>query len=345
MHSHIMLPETFGKAGKYGPEVFVRDGQMVLRVGEQESQIKLDPQRAKQAESDPRAALSTFAGGPAVRIAEMDANDIDIMGVSVSPLFYLYWAELDIAAEFIKLQNDALAAYCRHNPDRLFFMPTLPLQDIPAAVEEFERAVALGGRAINLAGGAIAGRELDDEVFWPLYEKAVEYDVPLFVHPYPEHLARASADRYNLSWVVGYLAQETTAFVRLLYGGVLDAFPALKICITHGGGFVPYQLGRIDRLAPYMPGVQMQKKTEDYLGNFYFETLVHDPRARKFMLEIIGADNLFYGSNYGSPHDLATTAFIDELGLDTATRDKIVGGNAERLFKLGAAASSKANSG
>ena len=335
IHSHVMLPQTFGKAGKYGPDVFVKDGYMVIRVGEHDSRVKLDAARLERGTTDPTSLLAEFAGSSDARVARMDSDGLDIMGVTISPLFYMYWFDADIMVDFCRLQNDALAEYCAPHPDRLFFMPTLPLQDVDAALVEIDRTIGtMGGRAINMGGGNIAGREVDDEALWPIYAKAVEYDVPLFVHPYPEPLAGDGRDDYNLSWILGYLHQETTAFTRLIFGGVLDEFPALKVCLPHGGGFVPYQLGRIGVFSEYMPGVRSKRPVEDYLHNFYFDALVHGVKARRFLVDIVGADNIVWGSNYGSTQDHAGLEFLDDIGLTDAEKAKIKGQNAVKLFHL-----------
>lgn len=335
IHSHVVLPETMNKAGKYGPSVTVRDGHIIIQVGDNVSRVRMDPEMAKRAKDNPEVALQRVAGRVDQRIQEMDEAGLSMMGVTISPLFYLYWAEPEIAVPFASVQNDALAKYCAAYPHRLFYMATLPLQDMDASLRELDRAVReKGAKGINVGGGAIAGRDLDDEYFWPLYTRAVELDVPLFVHPYPEPLAQKGAnDQYNMSWVVGYLEQESVAFVRLVYGGVLDEFPDLKVCITHGGGFIPFQLGRVEAFSHYMPGVKAKRPILEYVKNFYFDILVHDPRARKFMVDVIGADNLIYGSNYGSPQDKAGVEFLD-MGLPDAEREKIASGNAERIFKL-----------
>lgn len=338
IHSHVVLPETMNQAGKYGPSVGIEDGHIVLAVGSSVSRMKLDPAEVEHLAANPEAALDRAFHSANVerRIQEMDEIGLSKIGVTISPLFYLYWAEPEIGVPFATLQNDALANYCSAYPDRLFFMATLPLQDMDASLAELQRAVGeKGAKAINLGGGAIAGHELDDEYFWPLYAKAVELDVPLFVHPYPEPAAQEGAsDDYNMSWVLGYLQQESTAFVRLVYGGVLDEFPDLKVCITHGGGVIPFQLGRVDAFSRYMPGVKAKRPIPEYVKNFYFDILIHDPRARRFMVDVIGADNLVYGSNYGSPQDKAGVEFLD-MGLPAEDREKIASGNAIRIFNLG----------
>jgi aminocarboxymuconate-semialdehyde decarboxylase len=215
-------------------------------------------------------------------------------------------------------------------------MATLPLQDPKAAATEVDRTLANGTKAINMGGINLAGRELDDEVFFPIYEKLEKADVPIFLHPYPAHLAEGAdvKDDYNMSWIVGYPYQEMFGFCRMILGGVFDHFPKLKVYITHGGGFAPYQWGRLKKFAPYMPGVKAQKPFDEYLHNFYFDVLLHSERERRFLIDFIGVDNVVFGSNYGSPQDQADFDFVEGLGYNSADTEKMTGGNAMKLFHL-----------
>ena len=328
IHGHVLSRDTMGQAGPYGPEVDVVDGWLELRMGEH-------VERARVPEgTDATTFLENF-GNPDLRVRQLDERGVDYLGVTTSPLFYMYWAEPEIGVHFSRVQNDALAKFPQSHPDRFFLLATLPLQDIDASLTEFDRAVGdLGARGINLGSTNIAGRELDDEALWPLYARAEKNDIPLFIHPYPHVIVENARDDYNLSWITGYLEQETVAFIRLIYGGVLDEFPRLRVYLSHGGGFVPYQIGRIEAFAPYMPGVKAKKPIRAYMDNFYFDLLVHDQKARHFLVDSIGADNLMFGSNFGSPADSCGFDFLDDLNLDQDSYDKIAGQNAAALFKL-----------
>jgi predicted TIM-barrel fold metal-dependent hydrolase len=328
-HGHVIPEGVMGGAGAYGPEfIDAEPGFSTLRVGEHRSTV---PVRAGMSLDE----MQRWAANPQMRIDELDAKQIDYLGVTISPLFYLYWAEPEVAVPFAQVQNDALAQYCSVAPRRLFFQATLPLQDVDAAVAEVKRSVnELGARALNIGAENLGGREIDDPAFYPLWELAETLDVPLFIHPFPDVMVTNKKDDYNLSWIVGYTAQEMGAFCRLILGGVFDEFPRLKVYITHGGGFAPYQFGRLETFAPHMPGVRCRKKPREYLSNFYFDLLLHSPAERRYLLEFAGADHLLFGSNYGSPQDQATFAYLDDIGLSDQDRAKIAGENATELFKL-----------
>ena len=325
IHSHVTSPDIIGKAGKYGPERTVdAEGRVTFRVGPYSSR------------SEPSKGLIPNLRGPnpKARLEDMDEKGVDIMGVTVSPLCYMYWAEPEVGVPFASIVNDSLAKFCSEDPNRLFFIPTVPLQNIDAALRELERAHAMGGKGINIGTENIAGRNLDDETLFPLFERVARYDEPVFLHPYPSGIESGAMDRYNLSWITGYVHQETEAFCHLTFGGVLDRFPNLKICIPHGGGMVPYQFGRLDYAMARMPDVKAKKPLREYLGNFYFDTVIHDISARRYLLEFMGVDNLLVGSNYLGWDAVDGFRFVDELDLPAADRRKIIGDNAIRLFKL-----------
>lgn len=322
IHSHAIPPETLNKAGKYGPSLVDEPGGgWSLKVGPYQSRGSL-PQDKRFLD-------------PMLRLKDMDSKRIDIMGVTISPLFYLYWAEPEIGIPFARVQNDALANWCKADPKRLFFIATLPMQDPKASLIEADRAVELGARGFNVGTDNFAGRNLDHQAFFPLYEKIQQLDVPLFIHPYPLPMEGGESDKYNLSWIAGYVHQDTVAFCHLVFGGVLDHFPRLKVCITHGGGSVPYQFGRLEYALARMPDVEAKKPLHDYLENFYFDVLIHDLKARSFLVDFMGADHLVMGDNYLGWDAVDGFALVDELKLPDTDHRKICGDNAVKLFKLG----------
>lgn len=324
-HAHVILPDTMNKAGKYGPEIVVApNGLASMRVGPYESRIGGD--------RGMKATDFAHMGDPKVRIQTLDKLGIDKMGITISPLFYMYWAEDDIRTPFASIQNDALAKYCSEDPSRLFWMATLPLPNIEASVAEIKRAVALGAKGVNVGTGDFDGVDLDDEKLWPVYEEIESKNLPLFIHPYPLTMASGAEDRYNLSWIVGYNYQESVAFSHLVLGGVFDAFPKLKVIITHGGGFVPFQAGRIEEARKRQPGVRATKPVSEYQQNVFYEILVHDLPARRFLVDFAGVDQLVVGDNFGGWDQADGFKMLDDLKLSPIEHEKISSGNAARLF-------------
>ena len=332
VHGHVLFHEAIGKAGKWGPN-YVKDdtGRWNLKVGPYS--VALPPQ-PEGIPFDPLADMRKN-WDPAGVIVKLDAAGVDMAAMTISPLFYFYWAEPEIAIPFCQLHNDLMARDAKRFADRLFFIATLPMQDVEATVAEVKRAAALGARGVNLGTDNFGGRDLDNEAFWPVYQALIDHDLPIFVDPYPSPMATGGPDRYNLSWVLGYCHSESVAFAHLTLGGVLDDFPQLKIYITHGGGMTPYQLGRLETArVTKQPGVRARRPVYEYAKNFYFDVLVHDLKARKFLVDLWGADNIVVGSNRGGWDWADGFALLDELELGSEDHEKIAWKNAASLFNL-----------
>lgn len=333
IHSHVVPKDINGRAGKYGPEVSIDDkGVLVIKLGDSTF-------RGERVESPSMSTEKvdywTLMSDPGVRVEEMDAAGVDMIGVSGTPLMYMYHIEAPIAHNFLTHYNDSLAEYCAYAPDRLFFTAMLPLQDTQLAVKESNRVFGeLGAKGINIGAADIAGRDLDDTSLWPVYQTAVEHDVPLFIHPAPTAFVHGREDRHRESIILDYPYQTTACFLHLILGGVFDEFPSLKVYLTHGGGFVPYQLGRIETLAQVAFDAKNKRPVREYLDNFFFDLLIHDPKARKFAVDSLGAERLLIGDNYKGMDSADGFAYLDELNLPPEQDELIRWRNAARLFNL-----------
>jgi aminocarboxymuconate-semialdehyde decarboxylase len=328
VHGHIFpdfFPESLGAAGPYGPEVTVMpDGARHMRIG---------PYSANFRALSPEERATHEAPG---RVAWMDERGIDKMLLTIAPVLYLYWAEPEIAIPYATLNNDLFAKFCSFAPSRLYFAATLPMQDVDASIEEIKRVASMGARAINIGTDDFGGRNLDDEAYWPLYQQLVDSNLPIFLHPFPLPMSDGRPDKYNQSWVVGYIYQETNAFTHLTLGGVFDDFPSLQVYITHGGGFVPYQLGRIDAARELKrEGVRAKRPVREYLDeNFYFDLHLHEIEARRYLVDFMNSDRLVVGSNVGGWDNQDGFKLLDELQLPEELHNKIAGQNALKLLNF-----------
>jgi aminocarboxymuconate-semialdehyde decarboxylase len=343
VHSHVMPLESQRSAGNLGPFLSASKDGITLRFGdlarvgaERNHHSGLSPHAARTAgeggrtDLDGQAALRRFSD-PTVRLKEMDENNIDAMVVTVSPLLYGYFLTGSTAGQHAHVQNSALAQYCDGNRARLFFSATLPVQNVPAAVRELEFAVEiLGAKAINLGAG-LDGRSFADRELDPIWARCADYQVPVFIHPSPIDGDQA----VGLQAILGHTYQQTVAFATLLLGGVLDRYPTLKFLLTHGGGYLPYQFGRVERMAKGYGHCTSKGPLRDYLPNFYFDTLVQDAKARRFLIDWAGADHVLVGDEYGQEPDDGFQ-FVAELNLPLADVTLITGANATKLFRLDA---------
>jgi predicted TIM-barrel fold metal-dependent hydrolase len=338
LHAHNLLPDMFDHHPHWGP-FFVpgEGGRWNIRVGDWVLDL-VTPEDLERAQSghapSKEAGLSGIPSDPLLRLEKMDAAGIDRMVLSLPAHLYMYWTAPEVNVDYARKVNDANAAYCATS-DRLDFWAHLPLQDPMASVTELERAVTeLGALGIGMGGANFGGLEVDDEAMWPVWEKACELGVPLFVHGHNQSCswgARAAKERYELTSIVGMPYDETALFWNFICGGVLDRFPDLKIYITHGGGYVPYQLGRLEGTNEVLGDRRNKMPVREYLPNFWFDPLVHSLSMRKAIVDVIGVDRLVYGDNFGGS-DGTREDLTDNLGLSPEDTEKIRSGNALSLI-------------
>jgi aminocarboxymuconate-semialdehyde decarboxylase len=245
--------------------------------------------------------------------------------------------EDDLAGELARFQNDKLAEIVQKYPDRFAAMATLPLQVPEEALKELNRgAKELGLRGVEI-GSHVAKRELDDEAFFPIYEALQDLDLPIFIHPH--HVA--GLDRlleYYLNNLIGNPLDTTIAAANLIFGGVLEKYPRLKIILAHAGGQLPYIIGRMEH------GYQVRPECKDkvrqspmaFFKNFYFDIITHNPDALRYLIRIAGSDHVLLGSDYpydmGDPNPVQTVSELS--GIKAGDRQKILRENAIALFGL-----------
>ena len=259
---------------------------------------------------------STFID-PEARIRELDALRVDAAVTTLAPTMFGYDLPSEAAATFASRANDALSEYVGGS-DRLIGLAALPMQDPAAAVAELERAVsALGLRGAQV-GTHPCGSPLDDPVYEPVLAAAERLGVVIMVHP---HFSgpKPGIEPYYLTNTIGNPVDTTVVAARLIHSGVLDRLPSLRLILVHGGGFLPYQLGRLDRAWDQRaePRAAQASRPSSYLARFWIDTVTHGDRALSFLHDMIGDDRLVLGTDL--PFDMADpdpVARVDRLGLD-----------------------------
>jgi aminocarboxymuconate-semialdehyde decarboxylase len=268
------------------------------------------------------------------RLADMDECGIDVQVVSGHVAQYVHWADAETAAAMHRTGNDRLAEFVARKPDRLIGMGMLPMQDPAAAVAELERMVgSLGLRAVQMCTN-VDGVELGDERLWPFWARAEALAVPVFVHAAGFNHPRF---RKHLMWNgLGQPIEEALAMASLIYEGVLERFPRLKLSIAHGGGFLPYYAGRVDRNFRNRPEETPQARQEPsaYMRRFFYDTAVYNPDMLEFLVQKVGASQVFLGGDYPVGEDDPVGFVKRARGLSAATRRMILGGNAARFLGL-----------
>jgi aminocarboxymuconate-semialdehyde decarboxylase len=265
----------------------------------------------------------------------MDQRGIDRAVLSAAPQLFMYWADASEAAGFCRAVNDALAAFAGGSGGRITAVATLPMQDPGAAVTELRRAVTdLGMRGAEI-GPDVAGTPLDDPGPRTVLAAAAGLGVPLILHPYYVGARPGLADFY-LTNLIGNPLATTVCAARLIFSGTLDELGALRLVLTHGGGYLPYQIGRLDHGHQVRPEASgCARPPAVYLDRFWFDTVTHAPGPLRFLADSVGADHVVYGTDF--PFDMAAGPLADQLagtGLSAADAELIAGRNASALFGL-----------
>lgn len=237
------------------------------------------------------------------RISEMDDTDVTVQVLSTIPVLFNYWANPQHALETSRYFNDHIAATVAAHPKRFIGIGTLPMQDIDLAVKELERCVQeLKMPGIEI-GTNINGMNLSDPSLRPLWEAVQELNACIFIHPW-EMMGQPDMAKYWLPWLVGMPAETSRAICSLIFGGVLEQFPKLRIAFAHGGGSFPATIGRIEHgfnVRPDLCAIDNGINPRQYLGKFWIDSLVHDAQALHFIMDVIGNDKICLGSDYPFP--------------------------------------------
>ncbi|WP_327270170.1 amidohydrolase [Streptomyces sp. NBC_01218] len=269
-----------------------------------------------------------------VRLAAMDAQGVDVQLVSPSPSQYHYWADEETAEKVYRLAGEATAAHCAAAPDRLRGLGLVPLQHPGLMVPALDHALEQGLAGVELSSHA-PGRELSDPAYEPFWSRAEETGAILFLHPFGCTLDER-LDQWYLSNTVGQPTENAVALSHLIFSGVLDRHPALKLVAAHGGGYLPTHIGRSDHAwsARSDAGAGCARPPSSYLKRIHFDSLVHDPDVLRELIRVAGADRVLLGSDF--PFDMGTddpVAALRAAGLSEADFDSVRGGNAAALLR------------
>jgi aminocarboxymuconate-semialdehyde decarboxylase len=290
LHAHVVLEESLGAAGPLGPELDEGDPAggrpPCFRVG------------------DYRLEGVRYRGTPFMDLGErldaMDRAGIELQVLSPNPLTFLPHVAAALAVDFCTRHNDALAAVVAGSPTRLRGFAQLPMQDPARAADELVRCV----EELGLVGPYLCtdlGVPLDDRRFDEVWTACVSLDVPVFFHPAPDGIDRRRRDdrleRFDADLWLGFAYEETLAVASLVLGGVFDRFPALDVCISHGGGATALLAERIEHAASTRPWATRSGGVTDLFGRLWWDAHVGGPRALAALVETFGTQRLVAGTN------------------------------------------------
>lgn len=285
-------------------------------------------------------SISESLTNPAARIEHMDRMGVDVQGLATFVSEYFYWAPAAAAAESARIQNDNLASAAAANPDRFVAMgATVPLQDIDLAIAELDRVVDdLGFKGLQI-GGTVDGHNLDEPRFRPFWSAVEAKGVPVILHPsgFPEGLRFGD---YFLTNCIGNPLETMVAATRMIFSGLFEEHPGIKLVLLHGGGYLPFYSSRADHTWEVRPETRVKIPDQPpsvYMKRLFYDTMVFQPLYLRHLIEVVGVDRVMLGTDF--PFDMAETdpvGLIDATeGIDDDDRVAISGGNATRVFGLG----------
>lgn len=274
---------------------------------------------------------------PAARLAAMDRAGVDVQVLSAVQFMYHYWLDAPAGARLARVSNDGIIAMACEAPSRFVAMATVPLQEPGLAVAELERVHARSVRSVEI-GTHVAGEPLDVPGLEPFWTRAEALGTVVFVHPYAP-LGRDRLGSYYLRNTLGNPFETAVAVSRLVFGGVLERHPGLRFVLAHGGGALPWVIGRLDAGHAVDAGCRARgaRRPSHYLRRLWYDTITHDVPALEYLVARVGASQVVLGSDYPFEiGDLDPVRTVEKLGVDRGDREAILGGNAAELLGLGA---------
>lgn len=236
-----------------------------------------------------------------VRLKECDTTGVDIQVISTIPIMFNYWAkpkDCDYTSKFV---NDHIAKVVSVNPKRFFGLGTLPMQDSTLAIKELDRCInELGLLGVEI-GSNINGMELSDEKFFPIFKAASDMSACIFIHPWGGFMEGKKMEFNWLPWLVGMPAEASRAICAMVFGGIFERLPKLRVLFAHGAGSFAATFGRIEhgsRVRPEMCNPKTKVSPVDSLGKFYVDSIVHSKDALSHLLSMFGVDKVCLGSDY-----------------------------------------------
>jgi aminocarboxymuconate-semialdehyde decarboxylase len=322
VHAHVDVPEVgplvLGQAG-----LAEEQAAQFATFGGESTKLNIE-----LASTSYRPMLDDLA----VRFAHMDAAGVDVQAISVIPTLYHYWAEEGRAADIVAAANAEISRLCAKEPDRLIGLAAASLQHPELAADQLRAASEHGFRGVEIST-SVAGRELSDRSLDPFWAAAEALGSFVFIHPWGCSLGSRLATSY-LGNVVGNPTETTVALNHLVFGGVLDRFPGLRVCGAHGGGYFPHYLARADHAYRVRPESRtMEREPSAYLDRLYFDSLVYSTGELDRLVQAVGSDQVVIGTDY--PFDMGVPDPIerlDALGLPDGDRNAIAGRTAARLL-------------
>ena len=264
------------------------------------------------------------------RIKECDHQKVNVQVLSTVPVMFHYWAKAEHALETSKFLNDHIAEIVHKYPKRYVGLGTLPLQDPQLSIQELERCKKIGLKGIQI-GSHVNDWNLNDENLFPVFAACEELDMCVFVHPW-EMMGEQKMQRYWLPWLVGMPAETSLAICSMIFGGVFEKLPNLRVAFAHGGGSFPATIGRIQHgfdVRPDLCAIDNAIAPKNYLGKFWIDSLVHDEKMLDYVVQLFGKEKVAMGTDYPFPlGELEPGQLIRSMNYSNADKEILLSGAA-----------------
>ena len=288
-------------------------------------------------ESNPDGSANMMQGGnffrrivencwdESLRIKEYEKFNTQVQVVCTIPVMFSYWANPKDCAELSRFLNDHIAELVQQYPKHYIGLGTIPMQDIDESIKELERIKSIGLVGIQI-GSNINDKNLSEDEFFPIFEACSRLGLAVMIHPW-QMMGFDSMKKYWLPWLVGMPAETSRAACSMIFGGVLERLPKLRVCFSHAGGSFLPTLGRIEHgfnCRPDLVAIDNQVNPREYVGKFWVDSITHDIDALKYILNMQGSKRVCLGSDYPFPlGDLEIGKFIEESDLSNTQIEDI----------------------
>ncbi len=264
------------------------------------------------------------------RMLECNQHQVDVQVLSTVPVMFSYWAKAEDCLAISEFLNDHIAEIVQRYPKRFVGLGTIPLQAPELAIKELERCKKIGLKGIQI-GSHVNDWNLNDENLFPIFQACQELDMCVFVHPW-DMMGQDKMQKYWLPWLVGMPAETSLAICSMIFGGIFERLPKLRVAFAHGGGSFPATLGRIKHgfdCRPDLVAIDNPISPEKYIGKFWIDSLVHDKKTMDFVLDMFGPDKIALGSDYPFPlGENIPGNLIRQSGYDKNVQEKLLSGSA-----------------
>ena len=326
IHTHI-IPENLPDFSKqFGYDGFVK----LEKKNETEADMMLFNENFR--------TIQCNCWNPQQRIKEMDSSSIDVQVISPIPIMFSYWADPKDTLTQSQSINDFISDVCIKHPKRFIGLGTIPMQSTKHAISELKRCKnELNLHGIEI-GSNINDHNLNEPQFHDIFEVCEDLSLSLFIHPW-QMMGMSKMKQYWLPWLVGMPAETTRAICSMIFGGIFDKFPKLRVAFAHGGGNFHYTLGRIEQgflQRPDLCAIDNQMNPQSYIDKFYIDSLVHSSDSLKFLIDNAGTNQIALGTDYPFPlGENHPGKLIDELSsISTEQKERLLNGTALEWLDL-----------